>query len=483
MRSIRAALVAVALVGALLLLAHSAEDKHLAVYTPNTSYRILVTDIEGREYVGLLDLLEPLGATNVSQSGNDIVLRFNGADNHLQANGTTVLYKTSSGELPAPALVRDGKVLVPLRGVPDLIAHLVGGTTEFHRDSRRLFLAGAGVRYSAEFQVAAAPQLTLSFSAPVNPSISTEHGALRMTFTRDAVVSSTPKLNFDDKTIAAAEFSENDGSAQLTIRGNAPLIATFGDGNKTITITPAPAGTVAATTPPNAPGTTPTAPTPNVGQNPTTPAPPGTQPTTPTGAAVPRGRNAVIIDPAHGGEDPGARLSDKIVEKDVTLALAYKLRAELEKRGIPAVLVRDGDTTLSFDQRASTTDAAHPALYIALHAGALGSGVRVYTSLPRPGAGASTGAFVAWDTAQFNFAGASHNVAAAMVKVVSKKDLAVLAMPAPVRPLNNIAAPALAIEVAPHGSIQDLINANYQQQVAAALAEGIAAWRANPEQP
>jgi N-acetylmuramoyl-L-alanine amidase len=480
MRSIRTALVAAAFVGALLLLAHSAEDKHLAIYTPGTSYRVLVQDVDGREYVGLLDLLEPLGAITISQNGSDIVLRFNGADNHLKENSTAIVYGRNAGELPAPTLVRDGKVLVPLRGVPDVVAHLVGGTTEFHRDSRRLFLGGAGVRYSAEFQKAAAPQLTLDFSAPVNPSISTEHGALRMTFTRDAVLSSTPKLSFDDKTITAAEFSESDGAAQLTVRSNTPLIATFGDGNKTITITPAPAGVTTGTaTTPAAPGTTTTSPAGNVAQNPTAL---GTQPPAPA-SVVPRGRNAVIIDAAHGGNDPGARLTDKIVEKDITLALAYKLRAELEKRGIAAVLLREGDTTLSFDQRASTTDAAHPALYIALHAGALGSGVHVYTSLARSGATASTGAFAAWDTAQFNFLGPSHNVADTVVKTISKKDLGVLEMPAPVRPLNNIAAPALAVEIAPHGNIQDLIDAKYQQQVAAALADGIAAWRAKPEQP
>lgn len=477
MRSTKRWLTAGALFGALLLLAYSAEDKHLAVYTPSLTYRIAVADVDGREYVSLFDLLSPLGATNIRQEGKEIYLHFIASENHFTEGGTTALIGQSVADLGGPTLVRDGKVLVPLRAAPDVITHLLGGTTEFHRDSRRLFVGGAGVHYSAEFQKAAEPQLALKFSAPVNPSISTEHGLLRMTFTRDAVLSATPKVSFDDKIITAAEFSESDGSAQLTVRGNAPLLASFSDGGKTITITPAPAGTVVSppTPTPPAPGTE-TTPSTNTAQLPTPPSPGGETPATP-GPNVPRGRNLIIIDPSHGGNDPGARLTDKIAEKDVTLALAYHLRAELERRGYGAVILRESDATLSFEQRATIVDAARPSLYIALHAGGLGSGVHVYTSLPTPQPPSAAGAFLPWDTAQSAFATSSRALADAIVQVASKKDLAVLEMPSPVRPLNNIAAPAVAIEMAPRGNIQDLTNSSYQQQVAAAVADGVVAYR------
>jgi N-acetylmuramoyl-L-alanine amidase len=478
MRSIKRWLIAGALAGALLLAGHSAEEKHLGVFTPQASYRIAVQDLDGHEYVVLLELLDPLGATTVRQDGSDIVLRFNSAESHLKENSPVARLGRDDTDLGAPVLVRDGRVLVPLRGVGDVVAHLLGGTSEFHRDSRRLFVNGAGVHYSAEFQKAAAAQLALKFSAPVNPSISTAHGELRMTFTRDAVMSATPKVSFDDTTITAAEYSESDGVAELLIRGNAPLLAAFSDGGRTITITPAPAATT-TTLPPANPGAGVTPPAANV----TPPAPPpgGETPTSPTGPVLPRGRNLVIIDAAHGGADPGAKLGDKLIEKEVTLALAYRLRAELEKRGITAILLREGDTTLSFEQRASSTDAARPALYIALHAGALGSGIHVYTALGMPPGANIGGAFLPWDTAQAVFMGNSRLLADAIVSVASKKQLPVLEMPAPVRPLNNIAAPAIAVELAPRGNIQDLANGNYQQQVAAALADGIVAYRNRPE--
>jgi len=75
-----------------------------------------------------------------------------------------------------------------------------------------------------------------------------------------------------------------------------------------------------------------------------------------------------MIDPAHGGSEPGAVLNAAIPEKDVTLAIARRLRQELAARGIPALLIRDGDATISTDQRAQIVNSAHPALYIAVHA-------------------------------------------------------------------------------------------------------------------
>src|SRR5258708_2330632 len=89
----------------------------------------------------------------------------------------------------------------------------------------------------------------------------------------------------------------------------------------------------------------------------------------------------ILIDPAHGGSDPGALLTPSVSEKEVTLAVARRLREELTARGILCQLLRDNDSTLSTDQRAAIANASGPALYIGLHASSLGSGVRVFTAL------------------------------------------------------------------------------------------------------
>jgi len=51
-------------------------------------------------------------------------------------------------------------------------------------------------------------------------------------------------------------------------------------------------------------------------------------------------------------------------------------------------------------------------------------------------------------------------------------------LPAPLRPMNNVAAPAIAVEIAPPGSnVDEIADAAYQEQVAQSIAAGVAAVR------
>jgi N-acetylmuramoyl-L-alanine amidase len=51
----------------------------------------------------------------------------------------------------------------------------------------------------------------------------------------------------------------------------------------------------------------------------------------------------VVLDPGHGGSDPGAIGVGGLREKDVTLRLALALRPKLEARGFSVVMTRNGD--------------------------------------------------------------------------------------------------------------------------------------------
>ena len=55
----------------------------------------------------------------------------------------------------------------------------------------------------------------------------------------------------------------------------------------------------------------------------------------------------VVIDAGHGGNDPGKVSQDGILEKDVNLAIALKLKSQLEKKGIRVILTRDSDVCLA----------------------------------------------------------------------------------------------------------------------------------------
>ncbi len=182
----------------------------------------------------------------------------------------------------------------------------------------------------------------------------------------------------------------------------------------------------------------------------------------------------IMIDPAHGGTESGAVLNPVILEKDVTLALARRLRQQLITRGTQAQLVRDSDGILSADQRATLANAAQPALYISIHATSQGSGMRIYTAM-LPASGDNSGPFVDWQSAQSASLARSRWAQGQLVAAVQKTGFPVRSLAAPLRPLNNITVPALAIEVAPTtGDVAQLASPDYQQMISAALANGIA---------
>ena len=80
----------------------------------------------------------------------------------------------------------------------------------------------------------------------------------------------------------------------------------------------------------------------------------------------------VAIDAGHGGKDPGAvGRRRKTREKDVTLAIARALAAELNRRpGIRTVLVRDGDYFIPLRRRTAIARKAGADLFVSIHADA-----------------------------------------------------------------------------------------------------------------
>jgi len=79
----------------------------------------------------------------------------------------------------------------------------------------------------------------------------------------------------------------------------------------------------------------------------------------------------VAIDAGHGGEDPGARGRGGTHEKDVTLAIAKRLKAQIDKEpGMRGVLVRDGDYFIPLAQRVTKSRRVQADLFVSIHADA-----------------------------------------------------------------------------------------------------------------
>jgi len=451
----------------------SGDDKHISVYSPVAIYTLPVVDRAGREYIGLLELLEPLGRVRTQSEGRRWRLRYNAVDAEFVAGSTRARIHGRDFDFIAPFLLENSHGLVPLSSLSGFLPRFLGAPVNFRESARRLFVGDVGIQISFQLDASTTPpRLAVNFSAPVNPTISTEPGKLRMVFRRDPVVSpGSQSISFDNQVITHASYSENNGDAELDLAANEPLLASFSNDRRTIIVSAVPQ-TAAA---PNVVGTGP--------QNPTQTTPPSAP-----GANIPSGnannnmnnnvhRVLAIVDPAHGGEERGAALTDKLAEKDVTLGFARLLRHELDIRGFAVVLLRDGDTTSTLDQRAAAANVLRAGIYISLHAVAQGSGARVYTAL-LPVEGTSKGVFHAWNAAQSPSLPVSRIVSAAIVAEMQKREFPAQASSASLRPLNNVFMPAVAVELAPGANgVADLTSANYQQRAASAIANAVASVR------
>lgn len=84
-----------------------------------------------------------------------------------------------------------------------------------------------------------------------------------------------------------------------------------------------------------------------------------------------RGKFIVVIDPGHGGKDPGAVGPNGTREKDVVLQVARKLKTRIDKeKGMAAILTRDSDTFLPLRERMELAHQHKADLFISVHADA-----------------------------------------------------------------------------------------------------------------
>ena len=90
-----------------------------------------------------------------------------------------------------------------------------------------------------------------------------------------------------------------------------------------------------------------------------------------------RSRPVIVIDPGHGGVDPGAVGADGLLEKNVALAVSRQLRAKLSEGGrYTVVMTRSGDNFVTLDQRLRVSRKHQADLFVSIHADSVAEDVR-----------------------------------------------------------------------------------------------------------
>ena len=96
-------------------------------------------------------------------------------------------------------------------------------------------------------------------------------------------------------------------------------------------------------------------------------------PTVPT-PVVPRprqGQLTVVIDPGHGGRDPGAVGIGGLREKDINIAVARRMQQNLQAAGINVLLTRSDDREIDLDPRVVFAERADADIFVSIHANAI----------------------------------------------------------------------------------------------------------------
>jgi N-acetylmuramoyl-L-alanine amidase len=196
-------------------------------------------------------------------------------------------------------------------------------------------------------------------------------------------------------------------------------------------------------------------------------APPQTAPAQATPQPPAHSGPVIVLDPAHGGTDSGARGQNGVIEKDMVLLMARTAKFALEREGFRVVMTRNDDSNPSYDDRAATANAYRDVIFISFHISSTGTlnTARVYSyqfSETAPNANVITAnanslpitpvkttSLLAWEEAQRPFVGTSHHLADTL-----QADLALRFAGSPgvssavaVRGLRSVAGPAVAIEL------------------------------------
>jgi len=195
----------------------------------------------------------------------------------------------------------------------------------------------------------------------------------------------------------------------------------------------------------------------------------------------------VMIDPGHGGKDPGTK-GDRLKqqEKAVVLALAGQLRAELTKRGHQVAFTRTSDQTLTLDQRVAAASAWRADVFISLHANYVGTpsvrGVESFRMCPK-GTTSTYGNSVNSATHRGNAcdrrnARLAYEVQKALVQATAAPDRGV--RQASFLVLREAPCPAVLVEVGYMSNAKEeklLAAASYRSKIATGIADGIDRFR------
>ena len=396
--------------------------------------------------------------------------------------------------LPA-APVREGRHwLVPVEFVERALGPVYGARLQVRKDSRLVLVGPVRVPRVTVREDPLGPlvRVTLSVSPKAAYTISQEAGRLLVRFDADAI-DATVKAVAPQPLLQAIRAPEGGTTVAIQV---GPRFGTFRssvvqqeNGEQVmVDLAPSAAEPSAATA-----------------AAPQFAAPAATGPLAAIAQGEARSFRTVVIDPGHGGDDPGVKGANGALEKDITLSIARRLASLLESRlGVRALLTRDTDRAVTLDERAAFANNNMADAFVSLHVNASlrmePSGAQIYylspnlwgddlrqaeatrEALPTLGGGTREIEMVPWELAQLPHVAESAALAEAIAgQCLNRVRLGPQpVLQAPLRVLAGANMPAVLVEVGfltnPDEQRQ-LVSGAYQNTVAEAIADGLVRFR------
>ncbi len=472
--------------------------------------RTLATvDVQGHQMVGLDDLAtlfqlqvrEDSAARAITATYKSQTIVLTPDQSLVSSSGRLV-------SLPAPVTRRSNRWMVPVEFISRALAPIYDVRLDFRPASRLLVIGDLRVpRVTASYDDGPASlRVTFEITPRTTATVTQEQGRLLVRIDADALDAMLPappqqQLLTSVRAIDPTTIQMDLGQRFATFRASPP-ISNGAAAVYTIELLAPGADTSAA---PNAPGA------PNAPIAPIAPiAPAGDLPVF-TGAAARPTIKTIVIDPGHGGDDIGVKGSGGALEKDVTLAVARRVKAAIEGRlGMRVLLTHEEGSRVDADGRAAIANNNKADLFISLHANgsprATLRGAVIYTLsldrvgedarrqsqadrtvLPVFGGGSREVALVEWELAQAAHLDGSN----AFAGIVDQKLRTTAGLPsvvlqrAPMRNLAGTNMPAVLIEMGYLSNADEeklLASGDFQNGIALALTEAVAAFRDHVEQ-
>lgn len=177
---------------------------------------------------------------------------------------------------------------------------------------------------------------------------------------------------------------------------------------------------------------------------------------------VPQGQIVVVIDPGHGGPDPGAIGIGGIQEKNIVLPISLDVAAVLAQQGIQVVLTRQDDRDVGLEPRVQLAEQVDATIFVSIHANAI--------SLSRPDV---NGVETYYYSSRAGLA-LAQSIHQSLLQNLPTRDRQV--REARFYVLRRTSMPSALVEVGFVTGVEDaprLADANYRRQVALAIAQGI----------